>query len=654
MANEISRRMFLVGGGAASLALQSKTASHIAALSGILPSQSNPSLERMRYQEAPMLAKQVAAGKLPPVEQRLPKHPFVRQVQQIGKYGGTLHDQASSPGGRFHLDGTLIVGAQETDNGGEIIRPHLCDQVSFNSDYTEFTFHIRDGLKWSDGVDVTADDVLFWWKYEQWNRMIWPDGPQSFKMGDDYADFSKADRQTFRITFPAPFRPCLNLSISEWMSFGNYFGQPSHWMKQFHIDFNPKADELAREKGFGSWYQYYRIMLMEYMHPAVGKPHLGPWYRAVSTTTHDIYERNPYFAEVDQEGNQLPYIDRIFVQVVEDQSLQVARRATGGVSEGLCEMSQISVFSSNAERAGYEIKHWWLADSSECMFAFNLNHRDPIKRRVYNNLKFRQALSYAINRHRINQTLYFGQAKEWQATVSPKVSFFDPSWIEYCSRYDPDEANRLLDEAGLRWDNDRRVRLGPDGKRFVSVVIYNQQAFPVELLEFVRQDWSHVGIEVIMKQTDFRYREWTCRAGNQDATCWNGDMVEEVAIYLPWSTKWNPQQVLFYAMDWWLWYATKGRSGIEPPLEWKEQFKRMEMWYRAKSDEDYRRLGRSVWDFFTQQLVCIGTVGYAPQPVVIKKGLQNVMDSLHIGYGTGWAKSYMVQSYFWDEPEKHE
>jgi len=650
MISDFSRRAFLQGACALSLAGREHWGT------GVFGAAASPAgtiaAEAMQYKEAPLLAKQVALGRLPPVEKRLPRHPFIRHVPQIGNYGGTLYDQAPSPGGRFHLDGALIASAQETDNGGEIIRPYLCDRVDFNQDYSQFSFHIRDGLKWSDGVDVTADDVLWWWKYEQCNRTILPAGPLSFKVGNDYAEFSKVDGLTFRVKFPTSFRPCLNISLSEWMSFGSYFAQPAHWIKQFHIDFNPRADELARERGFGSWYQYY-IMVMDYMHPVVGKPHLGPWYRTVSTTTHDIYERNPYFAEVDQEGNQLPYIDRIFVQVVEDQSLQIARRAAGGVSQGLCEMSQIAVFTSNRNRAGYDLKPWWLADSSECMFAFNLNHKDPIKRRVYNHLKFRQALSYAINRRRINDTLYFGQAKEWQATISPKVSFFDPRWIEYCARYDPDEANRLLDEAGLAWDKQRQRRLGPDGQRFVSVIIYNKQAFPVELLEFVRQDWAQVGIEVIMKQTDFRFREWVCRAGNQDGTCWNGDMVEEVAVYLPWATKWNPQQVLFYAMDWWLWYETGGRSGVEPPPEWSAQFERMAMWYRATTDEEYHRFGHAVWDFFTQQLVCIGTVGYAPQPVVVKKGLRNVMDSLHIGYGTLWAKSYMVQGYFWDDPEKH-
>ncbi|MGA9062847.1 MAG: ABC transporter substrate-binding protein [Terracidiphilus sp.] len=599
-----------------------------------------------------MLAARVASGELPPVEERLPKNPFVRYVPKIGEYGGTLYDQAESPGGRFHFDGALIVTPQETDNEGKLIRPHLCDRVESAADFKEFTFHIREGLKWSDGVAVTASDVLWWWWNEARNTTIFPQGPRTFKIGDDYADFSQLDDWTFRITFPKPFRPCLNLSVSEYMSFGSYFAQPAHWMKQFHIDFNPRANELAREKGFGSWYQYY-MMVRDYMHPIVDKPYVGPWIRVVSTTTHDIYERNPYYFEVDQEGNQLPYIDRIYVQVVEDERLQTARRATGAVSEGFCDMSEVSIFIRNANRADYSIRHWRLADGSECMFAFNLNHKDPIKRRVYNDLNFRQALSCAINRHRINETLYFGQAKEWQATISPKVSYFDPAWTEYCAKYDPALANQLLDRAGLHWDADHQSRLGPDGNPFISVVVFNKQAFPDELLEFVRQDWARVGIDVIMKETDFRYREWLCLAGNQDCTCWNGDMVEEIAAYLPWVTKWNPQEVLYYAVDWWLWFYSNGQSGTEPPKRWKDQFNRMSNWYCSASEEDYRRLGHEAWDFFSRELVCIGTVGYAPQPIVVKNGLQNVSDSLTVGYGTLWAKCYWVQTYYWESPEKH-
>jgi peptide/nickel transport system substrate-binding protein len=178
-----------------------------------------------------MLAARVAAGKLPPVKQRLPKNPIVRHVPQIGRYGGSPYDHTESPGGRFHLDGALIAGAQETDNDGQIIRPHLCDRVDVSPDYSEFTFHIREGLKWSDGVDVTADDILWWWYNEQRNRAIYPEGPRTFKVGNDYANFSEVDRLTYRTKFPYSFRPCLNISAHEWMAFGSYFGQPAAWWR---------------------------------------------------------------------------------------------------------------------------------------------------------------------------------------------------------------------------------------------------------------------------------------------------------------------------------------------------------------------------------------------------------------------------------------
>jgi len=607
-----------------------------------------------RYHEAPMLAEKVARGELPSVDERLPRVPYVRQVPSIGRYGGTLYDQAESQGGRFHLDGALIAGPQETDNDGRIIRPHLCDRVEFSRDYREYVFHIREGLKWSDGVELTADDVMWWWKHEQNNKSLYPEGPRTiWKVGNEYARFEKLDKQTFQIGFSKPFRPGRNASAHEWMSFGGFFCQPSHWMKQFHIDFNPRADALAKKQGYQAWYQLYkeREEMMRGAH--TGKPHVGPWTRVVSETTHDIYERNPYYAEVDPAGNQLPYIDRIYVSVIEERKLREARIATGAVSEGPAELTQIFIYKKNQKQADYQIKKWRLANGSECMFAFNLNHKNPVKKKIYNDLRFRQAMSVAIDRKRINESLYYGLAKPCQATLNPNTSFFDPSWLSYCAEHDPNRANALLDEMGLRWDEKHQYRRQPDGRRLATIIVFNKQLFPVELLEFVRKDWDRVGMETVIKETDFRFRQETCQAAKHDCTCWNGDTVEEIAVYLPWFSKWNPHRELYYAIDWWYWYYTGGKTGEKPPAEWLQQFNRMADWYQAESDAEYRRLGHAVWDFFTKQLVCIGSVAYAPQPIVVKNGLRNVKDSVKMGYGTGWAKSYDVQAYYWDQPEKH-
>jgi peptide/nickel transport system substrate-binding protein len=608
---------------------------------------------KSKYNEAPILAEKVAAGELPPVDKRLPKSPFVREVASIGIYGGTLYDDAESQGGRFFIDGALVVGPQETDNIGTMVRPHMCEKVEHNDDYSVFTFYIREGLKWSDGVELTADDVIWWWEHEQNNKELYPEGPRNtWKIGKNYAVFEKISKWVFRISFAGSFRPIINMSAHEYMSFASFFCQPSHYMKQFHIDFNPKANELAQSYGYQTWFQLYKER-EEYMRPHAGKPHISPWVRVTTTTTHDVYERNPYYAEVDQEGNQLPYIDRIYISVVEDRKLREARVATGGVSIGPTILSGISLYQKNEEIADFNIRKWTMANSSECMFAFNLNHKDPVLNKIYNDLRFRKAMSLAINRKKINETLYFGLAQECQATLSPKVSFYDPSWQSYYASFDIDQANRLLDEMGLKWDINNQYRLRPDGKPLKTVVLYNQQSFPIQIMEMVRQDWSKTGMEIILRESDQQFRQQRCMSGEHDCTCWNADSAEEIAAYLPWVTKWNPNNSLYYAMDWWYWYYSEGKDGIEPPEMWKEQFNTMAKWYHAKTDEEYKELGFKVWDFFTKQLVCIGTVGYAPLPVVVKNGLNNVSDSIRMGYGTVWAKSYMVQTFYWDNPDKH-
>jgi len=605
------------------------------------------------YQEAPMLAQKVASGELPPVTERLPKNPFVREVLSIGNYGGTIYDESSGQGGRFFLDGALVASPQETDNEGKIIRPHMCEQVLHNEDYTSFTFYIREGLKWSDGVELTADDVIWWWENEQNNKELYPEGPRNnWKTGEKYAVFEKIDKWIFQISFAEPFRPLLNLSAHEYMCFASFFGQPAHYMKQFHIDFNPRANELAQSYGYQYWFQLYKER-EEYMSPHDGKPNISPWVRTVTTTTHEVFERNPYYPEVDQNGNQLPYIDRLYMSVVEDRKLRDAKIATGAISMGKTVLPEISIYQKNQQRGDFPIKKWKMSSSSDCMFSFNLNHKDPVLHTIYNDLRFRQAMSLAINRKRINETLYFGLAKECQATLDDRVSYFNPEWQTYFAQHDVARANALLDEMGLKWDDKKEFRLRPDGKRLKTVVLYTIRDFPLELIELVRQDWSKTGMDTILRESDNQFRKERCMSGEHDCTCWNADQVEEIAAYLPWVSKWNPNNALYYAMDWWYWYYSGGKDGIEPPKIWKDQFKNMERWYHAKNDEEYKRYGHDVWDFFVKQLVCIGTVGYAPMPVVIKNGLKNVPDFIKMGYGTVWAKSYMVQTYYWDNPEKH-
>lgn len=609
-------------------------------------------IQPTKYNEAPTLAKMVAAGQLPPVDKRLPKEPFVRETLTIGKYGGRLYDIVQNQGGNAWFTGGIMGFPQEVNNEGNIIRPHLCKKVEINTDSTEVTFYFREGLKYSDGQDCDADSILWWWNEEQNNVDIYPNGPAaSWKIGGKYATFEKIDKWTVKIKVAASYRPLLNMSAFQSMSIGANFGQPVKYMEKLHIKFNPDADKLAKEVGFEHWNQLY-LARQPYLGPFANKPHVGPWVKTKSETTLDVFSRNPYFCEVDAKGNQLPYIDEIYVNVVEDSNLRDAKVVGGEVSNAKLSLFKIDLYRSNMKAGDYQIFNWMSSNTAECLVGFNMNHKDPEKRKIYGDIRFRQAMSYAIDRKLINDTMYFGQAKEYQATVNTKATYFDEAWIKNCAKFDLAKANALLDELGLKWDNNKKYRLLPSGKRLSSVWTVFPQ-YPIEIVEMVRRLWEAVGMETIIDQMDRKSYEARCRAADHDCTSWNADMGEEISAYMPWSTKWSPQKELFYAVGWYTWWMNDGKSGEEPPQEWKDQFERIQSWYQSKSNEEYLKLGHDVWQFFNDQLPAIGTVAYAPIPALVKNGLQNVEKFRSLGYGVLWCKSCYPQIYYWDEPEKH-
>lgn len=653
---KLSRRDFLrlssaVGAG---LALAGVPAAN--ALGLVKPSYASPAVgaaaQSGRYKEAPMLAERVAAGTLPTVDERLPLEPRVRQVPAVGNYGGVIHEQTYQQGGHFFLDGALLVFPQQTNNNGTVIEPDLCTSVEISADAKEFTFHFREGLKWSDGSPFTVDDVLWWWNEEQLNTDLFPQGPYStWRVGGELVEFTKIDDFTLLITSPEPYRPILNMSAHERMSLGSTFAEPVAYMSQFHIGFNPDANAVAASLGYDFWYQAY-LARTYHLGPFAGKPHMGPWVKIESTTAREVFERNAFYHEVDTDGQQLPYIDYIYMDVVTDSTLRETAVLAGQMTQSDVRLSQIDAARGNQTNGDFQILNWANSNPSQCVLSFNLNHKNPVLREIYNDLRFRQAMSYAINRNEMNDTLYFGLARPVQATINPNASYFREEWSTKYAEYDVDRANALLDEMGLQWDADHVWRLRPDGERLSSIYLYFPE-FTVEHLELVRGYWAAVGHELIITEVARALRDERGRAADHDVTGWNVDLAEEIACYLPYATKFQPNLEMYYAVNWWQWYETNGAAGEEPPQEWKDQFDRMAAWYAAPSDAEYTRLAQEVWQFFSDQVPLIGTVGYPPMPTLTKNGLMNVPEVALKGYGTLHAQTMFVQQYFWTDPASH-
>jgi len=607
-----------------------------------------------KYNEPPMLKTKVAAGILPPVEERLPEEPLVVEpIEEIGQYGGTLQEASLGPGTMWDPEHGMIEQYMfQVDNTCTKVLPDVAKAYELSEDKKTLTIYLRKGMKWSDGAPFTADDIMFWWEDEANNKELSPAGPPTWwRIGGEFPKFEKVDDYTIRLRFPKPY-PCVLGMISNWQTVQNLFYDPKHYLKKWHIKYNPNADELAKKEGYDHWWQAYphhrNCGWSAWDH--VGVPVVSPWMLEKITPTARIWVRNPYFYAVDTAGNQLPYIDKVVVTTCGDQEMVNMKTIAGELSFSgmMLSMDNYPLYQENAEKGDYRVLLWKLAEAEMLQFSFNLNHPDPVLRKIFQDIRFRRAMSLAINRDEINEVAYYGMAVPCQSTVSPDCSFYKKEWAEAYAQYDPEQANKLLDEMGLRWDEQHQYRLRPDGKTLSVTIEMVEGLFPgmTKVCELIKEYWGKVGVKVNLKTVERAFHGQRIEAGVLDVGMWHSDRMEELRCYMPRATKFNPRSEMSWAVQWGLWRDTGGKSGEEPPEEWKRQWERMDRWYTAATREEYIRLAQEIFDFFAEQLVCIGTVGYGPAPIVVKNNLRNVVEKALYGDGPNWDKSVFPMQWF--------
>ena len=269
-----------------------------------------------KYQEAPMLAALVAAGELPPVDERLPLEPRVAPaVEEIGTYGGTLNvvsidknpwnDLTESPenaGARF---------LEMTEDGSVV--PDLARDYELTDDGKSFTVYMREGAKWSDGHPLTADDVIFAFEDMHWNDQV-----ETWNLFPGVSRVVKLDDYTVRFEMDEPYFAMELIMVQwpggEWVAF-----HPKHHLKKWHINHNEDAEKVAAEEGFDTWSEAFRYHFWWAPLNDLDKPTVMPWRITDLTATVKAFERNPWFYQVDQAGQQLPYIDRVVATIVDPE-----------------------------------------------------------------------------------------------------------------------------------------------------------------------------------------------------------------------------------------------------------------------------------------------------------------------------------------------
>lgn len=610
------------------------------------------------FNEAPSLRELVEKGELPPVADRLPVIEdilVIEPVEEIGVYGGSAVSFDINPNSYASISHPRIPFMFYTDKSASTVIGDIARNYELKNNNTELIIYLRKGLKWSDGYPFTVDDILFWWNDEVNNEDINHWAQSYWTIRGEKADFQKIDDYTLKIVFPQP-NPTILSVINYWPTQQGFFFDPAHYMKQFHKKYNPDIVGVAKDKGYETWVQYFEYM--KEVGPGQQNPELpvvGPWMLEKRDSTQKVFVRNPYYYAVDPEGNQLPYLDRLVLKIVSELEVGRLDALQGDIDfTSSLEVTDYAMYKKNEAQGNYRIYNWRNNEASTVAFAFNQNCPDAVKAGIFQDVRFRRAMSLAINREEINQFLYMGMAVPSQVTVDPNTSYYEEWWAESYADYDPKAARQLLDEMGLKKDQDG-FYLRPDGKALSVDLFARAEYMPV--CELVKTYWEDVGVKVNLKTIARELYETRVQASQHDVGVWPVDRMLELRVYSRGTSKYEmgTTSEFGYAIEWDRWYKHKmwedmGRqgeeppAGIKPPEEIIELLETMEAWYLAGSDEEYRGLGKKIWSFHAENLYIIGTVARPMQPVLIHNSLCNVAEEAPLSDATSfWKIVYPVQ-----------
>jgi peptide/nickel transport system substrate-binding protein len=587
------------------------------------------------YSEAPMLAEMVAAGDIPPVDERLPSNPRVLPVyEEIGQYGGTLrraYKGVTDRWGPTKLQEERIVEFYPDADGNITLVPNWVDEFSINDTNTEFTFHIREGLRWSDGVPVTTEDVRFWYEDIYLTTYFQETPHQNLTSGGNPLEIEIVDDLTFVVKFTDPY-PLFPIIMAK-ESTGSpgltrdTFLLPSHYLQDFHPNYKSEDElaALAAEYGVEGWSDLWGSkgpIQSWWLNPDL--PVISAWkIETPPPGERVVMVRNPYYWQVDAEGNQLPYIDYIthdLFESLETLNLWIVQGQIDFQARHIDGLGNYTLFKENEDAGNYHL-NVWLGGGVDALYP-NLNTPDPVLAELFNDPRFRQALSVAINRSEINEIVYSGLGEPRQASPISGSTNFDAEFEKKWAEYDPDTANALLDELGLTERDGSGFRLRPDGET-LQVIITTRNDDTTKL-ELVKAYWEEVGIKTVINLVERSLYTEQANSGEVEIGEWGFDRQSVIAA--------DPRRYTAALTDgpwaplYGLWFDSAGASGVEPPADhairdvW-------EAWENAQTAATLDEANQYVQDMVTihkENVWVIGLVGETPSIFIASNDLGNV------------------------------
>jgi peptide/nickel transport system substrate-binding protein len=285
-----------------------------------------------------------------------------------------------------------------------------------------------------------------------------------------------------------------------------------------------------------------------------------------------------------------------------------------------------AVLMQGAKRNPIEVRLWRGAAGAELALYPNLTVSDPVWRQVLRTADVRRALSLAVNRHEINQVVYFGLADEGGDTVLPESPLFRPEYASIWTGYDPEEARRLLDGAGLVDRDGDGVRDLPDGRPMdILVETAGENPTETDVLQLIADTWRGIGVALYIKPTQRELLRNRAIAGETVMTVWKG---LENAVPTPMMSPRELAPTSRVQLGWAKWgqhHEAGGRAG--EPVDDPAAAELLELYQAWQTTTDVARRAE-IWsrmlEIRADQVFDIGIVRAIPQPVVVNKNLKNV------------------------------
>ncbi|MBP2551528.1 peptide/nickel transport system substrate-binding protein [Neorhizobium galegae] len=601
-------------------------------------------------------AEDAATAALPSLAERLPKNPRVITVagegKAIGRPGGTLRILI---GGQRDIRYMPIISYARLIGYNEkfAMEPDLLESFHVERERI-FTFKLREGHRWSDGSLFTSEDFRYVWEDMFLNKELYRGGiPSSLKINGKAPRFEVLDALTVRYSWDEP-NPDFLTDIASPSPLR--LMMPAAYLKEFHPTYQT-AEKLKghiAKNRVEDWVALHQKLSRTVRPENPDLPSLDAWRNITPPPAgRFVFERNPYYHRVDEKGQQLPYIDRVFFDI-SSPDLIAAKTGTGESDLQFTNLDFADyTFLKNAEqRYPITVDLWKRIQGSRAALMPNLNCKDPVWNALLRDVRVRRALSLAVNRHEINMAVFFGLAKESANTVLPESPLFKPQYRDAWAKYDPDQANRLLDEVGLTGRRHDGLRLLPDG-RYAKLIVETtgEHSVDTDILELIHDHWLEIGIKIFVRTSQRELLRRRVKGGDTVMTISAGlDNGVPTADMSPKDLAPTSDDQMQWPL-WGLFSYSGGSDGQAPDMPEAIRLNELlDKWRHSETEEERAAVWHEMLALCADQVFTIGTVNATLQPVVHSTRLRNMpRDGLYGFDPMSYLGVYRPDTFWYDQ-----